>query len=313
MPPCCSEREPMVPPPVLTRSVSPQTTSILSMGMPVSDEAIIDQAVDVALPMRRGAGEDGRPTVGVDLDAAVLPLLGRSARDLHVDAHADPELARIAARPALGLLAAQRGVVRCGERLVERAVVVADVVGLADDRGVRLVELGDQVGPAHIDRVHPDLRRVQVHRPLDRRGRLRPPGAPVGHDRCGVGDDRGGVALDLRDGVHARRHGTGHHGGQDGAHLGERAAVLQHVQPVGEDLAVPGAADGDALHLGPAVTEGDHGFAAGLPPEHRAAELLGEAPEQQLLRVGADLGAEAAADVRREDADLVRLRRRSPR
>ena len=45
VPPCCSEREPIVPPPLLTRSVSPQTTSILSIGMPVSDDAIIDQAV----------------------------------------------------------------------------------------------------------------------------------------------------------------------------------------------------------------------------------------------------------------------------
>ena len=44
-PPCCSDREPMVPPPTGTRSVSPHTTSIMSIGMPVSSAAIIDHAV----------------------------------------------------------------------------------------------------------------------------------------------------------------------------------------------------------------------------------------------------------------------------
>jgi hypothetical protein len=45
VPPCWSDRDPIVPPPADTRSVSPQTTSIWSIGMPVSDDAIIDHAV----------------------------------------------------------------------------------------------------------------------------------------------------------------------------------------------------------------------------------------------------------------------------
>ena len=63
----------------------------------------------------------------------------------------------------------------------------------------------------------------------------------------------------------------------------------------------------DVLHLRPAVAEGEHALAAGLAPAHRAADLLGDPAEQQLLGVGADLGAEAAADVGGDDADLAGL------
>ena len=44
-PPCCSEREPIVPAPWGTRSVSPQTTLILSIGMPVCSLASMLQDV----------------------------------------------------------------------------------------------------------------------------------------------------------------------------------------------------------------------------------------------------------------------------
>ena len=80
-----------------------------------------------------------------------------------------------------------------------------------------------------------------------------------------------------------------------------------HVQPVVRDRAVARAADRDRLHLGPSVTEAHHRLAAGLGPAHRALEALAELAEGDLLRVGPDLGAEAAADVGRADPDLVGL------
>ena len=49
-PPCWSEREPMVPPPDGTRSVSPQTSVMRSIGMPVCSVVIIDQAVSWPWP-----------------------------------------------------------------------------------------------------------------------------------------------------------------------------------------------------------------------------------------------------------------------
>ncbi len=44
-PPSCSEREPPVPPPVRTRSVSLCTRRMRSIGMPVRDETIMANAV----------------------------------------------------------------------------------------------------------------------------------------------------------------------------------------------------------------------------------------------------------------------------
>ena len=168
-------------------------------------------------------------------------------------------------------------------------------------------ELGDQVLAADLDGVHADLGREHVHRPLGRGRCLRPAGAAVGGDRRGVGDDAGRAALDVGDVVHRRRHRPGHERGQDRAHLGEPAAVLDDVQPVVRDLAVAVAADGDVLDLGAAVAErpscsrcGSRASAAGGRRAWRVDA------EQGLLGVARDLGAEAAADVGRDHPDAAR-------
>ena len=51
-PPCWSERDPNVPVPTGTRSVSPWTTSMRSISMPSSEEAIIDHDGVVSLAVR---------------------------------------------------------------------------------------------------------------------------------------------------------------------------------------------------------------------------------------------------------------------
>ena len=210
-------------------------------------------------------------------------------------------------RPPLRLLGAELGVAGGLQDPVERAGVVADVVGLADHRRVRLGERLDQVDPSNLGGVLADLQGEQVHRPLDRRRGLRPPGAAVGDGWRGVGHDGRRAALDVRDRVHARRHRSGHERGEDRADLGERTRVLDHEESVVGDLAVARATDRDVLDLGPAVAEGHHRLAARLLPAHRAAEPLAQLAEHDLLGVGADLGAEPAADVGREHAHLVGL------
>jgi hypothetical protein len=160
------------------------------------------------------------------------------------------------------LLGAQLGVAGGGERLVEAALVVADVVGLPDRRGVRLVELGDEVLAADLGGVHADLGGEHVHRPLDGGGGLGAAGAAVGDGGRGVGDDRGGAHLDVGDVVHRRGHRAGHERGEDRAHVGEGAGVLDDVHAVVRHLAVAATADGDVLHLGAAVAERHHRLAA---------------------------------------------------
>ncbi len=203
------------------------------------------------------------------------------------------------------LLGAQVGVAGGFEGLVERGLEVADVVHLADRRGVRFEELGDQVLAADLDRVLADLECEEVHRPFDRSGRLGPTGTAVGGGRRRVGDDRRGADLHVRDVVHTRRHRAGHERGEDRAHADERAGVLDRVQLVVGDLAVTGAADRDVLELGAAVAEAHHRLAAGFAPAHRAAELLRERAEQEFFGVGVDLGAEAAADVGGDQVDRL--------
>jgi hypothetical protein len=55
------------------------------------------------------------------------------------------------------------------------------------------------------------------------------------------------------------------------------------------------------------VAERHHRLAARLGPAHRPAEALAQLAEGDLLRVGPDLGAEAAADVGCAHPDLVGL------
>jgi hypothetical protein len=113
----------------------------------------------VALAVGRRAGvDDARPSSSTSIFACspdpTPPVIST------YDAHADAELLDVARGAARGLLGAQLGVAGRGERLVERTLVVADVVGLADGGGVRLGELRDQVLAAHVGRVHADLERA---------------------------------------------------------------------------------------------------------------------------------------------------------
>ena len=89
-PPSCSEREPPVPPPVGTRSVSPSTRRMRSIGMPVWSLTIMANAVWWPWPWAERAGEHVGRAVVVDLDGA--PLLGPAAGgDLDVGGDADAE------------------------------------------------------------------------------------------------------------------------------------------------------------------------------------------------------------------------------
>ena len=64
--------------------------------------------------------------------------------------------------------------------------------------------------------------------------------------------------------------------------------------------------DLDVVHLGARVGRAHHVLAAVLGPLHRPARHDGGGGDQQVLRVAVRLGAEAAAHVRGDDADLVR-------
>ena len=133
----------------------------------------------VALPVRRRAGVDEGRAVVLHLDLGGLAHVADAAGDLDVHADADAEQLGVARLAAACLLGAEVGVAGGFERLVERAFVVADVVGLTDRGRVRFEELRDQVDAAHLGGIHADLGGEHVHRPLGRGGGLGSTGTSV--------------------------------------------------------------------------------------------------------------------------------------
>ena len=195
------------------------------------------------------------------------------------------------------------------ERGIERRLVVAGVVLQRDRRLIGEGVLRDEVLAAQLGRIAPGLARRRLDDGLEQIGRFRSPGAAVGVDRRGVGVDRIDRAVDRRRlvltgeqravqvGRDARREGRqiGAHVG-DGVHLerGEVAVGVHGQLGVGDVVAPVG------------VREEALGALGG--PLHRPAEPLRREQADALLGVDEDLGAEAAAHVRRDHAQLV-LRR----
>ena len=196
-------------------------------------------------------------------------------------------------------------VARRGQDLLQRVGVLAAVVqGAGLGLEGELVRW-DEVAPPDLGRVHADLGGEQVNRALDGGRGLRPPGTAVGVGRRGVGDRNPEPGLDLRDVVHALSHQAGEPGHQ-AARAPVGAGVLDDVDAVGQDLAVPGPADLDVLQLSPALRHADQVLAAGLGPAQRPAHLPGRPDDDERVAVDADLRAEAAAHVGHHHANLVR-------
>ena len=86
-----------------------------------------------------------------------------------------------------------------------------------------------------------------------------------------------------------------------------RAHVLDDAKLEAGDGPVARGAQLHVLHLRAAVRHRDHVLRAGLDVAHRTAEPDGQCGHDELLRVRADLGAEATAHRRRDHADLVLL------
>ena len=163
----------------------------------------------------------------------------------------------------------------------------------------------DPVLLAQLQRLATQLGRQLVHDPLDGERGLRPAGATVG-----VGGGLGGehvragepVRRELVDRVEHERaedRDARRHQAQVGTHVGEQV----HVQR--EDGAVPLGRDRDVLDLVAAVVGREQRLRAGLGPLDRLAQLHRRGEDEDLLGGDLQLPAEPAADVRRDDAQLV--------
>jgi hypothetical protein len=220
----------------------------------------------------------------------------------------DADAHQLAARPALRLLGAQRVVAGQVQRLAQRGRVVARVV---DPAGLGLVGelLGrQQVGQAQLHGVHLQLEGQAVDEALDRVDGL------GDAERARVRDAAGRLVRVHACDLAVRRLevvGAGEHVEEPGRVLGrlggrvERAVVGDHVDVDREDPAVSGRGDA-ALHHVVAREPGRHQvLRAVLHPLDRPAGDDRADDRAHVAWVHRDLVAEAAADVRGDDTDLV--------
>ncbi len=142
LPAVWSERDPIVPAPRGTRSVSELTRVIWSIGMPRTFAGQHGEGGVVTLAVGAGAGEHAGGAVVVDLDGAELDVQPDRRRDLDVGGHADAELLGVAVGAPAGLLGPQAGVPGRLQRGIERLLVLARVVVGTRRRGER------EAGPA---------------------------------------------------------------------------------------------------------------------------------------------------------------------
>jgi hypothetical protein len=157
-----------------------------------------------------------------------------------------------------------------------------------------------QVAAAQLDRVHPELARERVHRPLDHPGAVRAARAAVGAHRRGGGHHAAEAQVEARDDVGAHR--VDHRvlrqveaGDGVGAHL------VKEIVAEREQRTLAGGRDRHVVHL-VALHAGHQGvLPPRLDPLDRPAEPTGQLGHHDVLGVVHALGAEAAAHVRRGD------------
>ena len=152
----------------------------------------------------------------------------------------------------------------------------------------------------------PVCARRHLDQALDHEGRLGPAGAAIGIDRRGVGVDAVDLAVDGGDVVLARqqrRVEIGRHRGGEGREIA--AEVGLGLGPQRQDLAVGVEGQLGRRRVIAAVRVGEEGFGALGHPLHGPADLARGPQAHGLLGVDEDLGAEAAADVGRDHAQLV--------
>ena len=269
----------------------------------------------VALAVRVGACVDDDRARGRDpylrrlhqRDAAGCRRRGRAgpeAAQLDPRRQPDAEIATLLAQ--LGLLLAELRVSRKLQRLVERFLIVARVDHQSEVLREREVLGLDEVLPANVDRIHLQLERDEVDHSLDEVGRLGPPCPPIWIGGDAVGEHADRARRDSLPLIAA----TGHQAG-DRLERAERSVIRAHVHVLDdahrEQRAVLLGRDLAVVELPATMRRGLNRLGTRLDPLHRSRGHARQRRYEVVLRVRADLAAEAAADVRRDHAHLALL------
>ncbi len=190
------------------------------------------------------------------------------------------------------------------QRLLQRGLIVAGVVG--HDHRSLMRERPHEVLAPQLGRVLADFPRADFDQPLDDEGRFRPPGAAIGVNRPSVGIDRIDLAIDVRNGVLPRQQGRiqiGRHRRRERRHVGAEIGDGFGAQAQNPAAGIEGHFR--VGHVIAAMSIGEEGFAAVGDPLHRTVDAPRRPQRDHFLRVDENFRAEAAADIGRDDAQLV--------
>ncbi len=196
--------------------------------------------------------------------------------------------------------------VRCGQRLFQAAFRIAAVIFDHDRRLIGIRLLGNHVAAADLGLVDAEIARGDVDQPLQHEGRLRPPGAAIGIDRHGVGEDHLHFAIDRGRQINAgeqRSVEIGRDVGTEGRNVA--ADIGERVDPQPEELAVLVERKLGFSHVVAALRVGDKAFAPLADPFDRPADFRAGPGDDRFFGIVELLHAEAAADVGRHDPQLV--------
>ena len=267
----------------------------------------------VALPARRIADGGPHPAVGLDPHhgrfgrARRRPpsgddLVGGEVGAGRLDRRRDADAEQSSATAALHLLAPALGIPEPRERGAQRGVVVAAVVLGAGRRAIGHLVDAHVIAKSKLGGIEAEAPRQQRHRALDGEAHERLADAAVGAGRALVGEDRPRLVADGRDPV-----AVGDVAQLDEVVLGRRDEVLAlvghvaHRQP--EQRAIGPVGQRHLHHPAGGVHQRREALAAILEVLHRPA--AGHRQQGGGHNVGwPPLVAEAAADVRRDQADL---------
>ena len=189
---------------------------------------------------------------------------------------------------------------------VEGGLIIAGVIHQPGRRLIGELVGGQEVLPAHLERVKPQLAAHLVDHTLQRIGRLGAARAAIGVNRGGVGEDRFHVHIDVRHLIRARHQRAVQKRRRHGREVRQiRAHVRQRFSAEGDEIALHVACKFDLRHMVAAMRVGQKAFRPLCRPAHRPGKLFGRRKHQRLFAVVIDLRAETAPHIRGHDLQLV--------
>ena len=255
----------------------------------------------VPLAVRARSGNGGDLAAPFYPDNSALPAQDIGGFDIRRDT--DPHDLATPAR--LGLRSAQISIVRQLHHAIERSRVVSGVVGDAERRAVGERLGRDEVPPANLDGIEAGRPSRLVHEALDEVDADGPPRSTVGSGRRGVRVHADAQKLGVLDPIRTEDMSRVGHRGHERQREQVGPQIEDGLRPETNDLSIGGHRAFGFRDGRSRLDRGEQVLGPGGHPPDGPAELARERRRDDLLAVEWSFHSEAAADVRRDHAQLV--------